>query len=87
MRRVKPSLPVLHAALAYWERVALMLNLREEETGEPVFSNERDAEEFIRSDRNLFGSMLRRGQEWRLVAPSIAELRVSEDALIELRPV
>jgi hypothetical protein len=78
-RALNPSRPVLHAAMAYWDRV---LEIRR------VWgASEASAERIILHDRDIFRHMLELAAGYRLIAPRIAGLRVGEDDLIEFLAV
>jgi hypothetical protein len=77
-REVKGSRSVIHAAVGYWEIVATAVK---ELKGNP--DAEQAAELVIQTDRTTFVSMLERVEKRRLMAPTIAELNVTADDLIQ----
>ena len=78
--KVKPSRRVLHAAHGYW-----LMALEARRWGRAA--DDREAEELIATDRDVFATVLTIAERYRGAVPSIAELEVSESELIELRPV
>ncbi|MGD1037920.1 MAG: hypothetical protein ABR878_12155 [Roseiarcus sp.] len=73
-RVINPSRPVIHAAMAYW-RIVL------EARGMGVATDE-EAERRILHDRDVFQYVIRLAEDYRQIAVSIPELRITEDDLI-----
>jgi hypothetical protein len=79
-RELRRSLPVIHAAMAYWDRVPEIRRVWKE-------ASEVNVERAVQNDRILFGQVINLAEGYRLIAPQIAGLKVREDDLIEFRAV
>jgi hypothetical protein len=80
-RTLNPSRPVLHVAMAYWRIVRWV---RQQASPRP---SEVEVEKTILHDRDVLRIVLNLAEEYRQLAPSIPELQVREDDLIEFRTV
>jgi hypothetical protein len=80
-RVVRDSRSVIHACFGYWEFVSKAVKELKGTTAASVA--EQAGELVIQTDKTAFIPMLKRVEECRLVAPTIAQLDVAADDLIQ----